>query len=73
MGLARFLDPGGDDMKFGTTASVAAIAMAISLVGGGEALAEGGKGALRLRPLSWVPLQQTLFIQGWTTCCSMRR
>ena len=30
-------------MKFGTTASVAALAMAISLVGGGEALAEGGQ------------------------------
>lgn len=42
MGLARFLDTGGDDMKFGTTASVAALAMALSLVGGGEALAEGG-------------------------------
>lgn len=37
------MDPGGDDMKFGTTASVAAIAMAISLVGGGEALAEGAR------------------------------
>lgn len=36
------MDTGGDDMKFGTTASVAALAMAISLVGGGEALAEGG-------------------------------
>lgn len=61
-------------MKFGTTASVAALAMAISLVDGGVALAvEGGKGALRLRPLSWVPLRQTLFIQGRTTFCSMRQ